>query len=335
MVTGGGEVRGEVTVGVDLGGTKCLAVALAGNRIVREAKVATPAGGEAVLDAIAALALEVAAERPLAAVGVGVPGLVDRDGVLRFAPNLPGVTGLPVRAELERRLGVPVRVDNDATCAAWAERVMGAATGLDDVVLITLGTGIGGGVITGGRLTRGANGFAGEVGHMVVDRDGPLCPCGQRGCWERYASGSGLGRLARAAAARGEAVAVLAIAGGDVDAIHGEHVAVAAGQGDAEACAIVAELGWWVGLGLANLANVLDPEAFVIGGGLVEMGDLLLDPVRTSFAVLLQGRAWRPPIPVVPAALGSRAGAIGAGALGIELLDQKLNRENPAARALT
>ena len=327
--TGGG----EVTVGVDLGGTKCLAVALAGNRIVKEGRVATPTGGEAVLDAIAALALEVAAERPVAAVGVGVPGLVDREGVLRFAPNLPGVMGLPVRAELERRLGVPVHVDNDATCAAWGERTMGAATGLDDVVLVALGTGIGGGVITGGRLTRGTNGFAGEIGHMVVDRDGPPCPCGQRGCWERYASGSGLTRLAKEAAARGEATAVLALAGGDLDAIHGEHVAVAAGQGDTEARAIVAELGWWVGLGLANLTNVLDPEAFVIGGGLVDMGDLLLEPVRTSFAALLQGRAWRPPIPVVPAALGSRAGAIGAGTLGLELLDQNLQEKSASTKS--
>ncbi|MEA2931983.1 MAG: glucokinase [Actinomycetota bacterium] len=333
MLAGGGAVAGEVTVGVDLGGTKCLAVALAGNRIVGEGRVATAMGSAAVLDEIAALALKVAGERPLAAVGVGVPGLVDRDGVLRFAPNLPGVTDLAVRAELERRLGVPVRVDNDATCAAWAERAMGAATGLDDVVMVTLGTGIGGGVITGGRLTRGTNGFAGEVGHMVVDPAGPACPCGQKGCWERYASGSGLARLARAAARRGEAAAVVALAGGNADAILGEHVTQAAAGGDVQARAVVAELGWWVGLGLANLANVLDPEAFVIGGGLVEMGDLLLEPVRAAFAALLQGRAWRPAIPVVPAALGPRAGAIGAGCLGAELLQQK--REKPRARPLS
>ncbi len=332
----------EVTVGVDLGGTKCLAVALAGNRVVGEGRQATPAGADAVLDVIAALAVEVAGTRPLGAVGVGAPGLVDRDGVLRFAPNLPGVTGLEVRAELERRLGVPVRVDNDATCAAWAERAMGAATGLDDVVLVTLGTGIGGGIITGGRLTRGANGFAGEIGHMVVDRDGPLCPCGQRGCWERYASGGGLARLARAAAAEGGVADVVARAGGDPGAILGEHVTAAAAAGDGEACAIVAELGWWVGLGLANLANILDPEAFVVGGGLVEMGELLLAPVRVAFNDLLQGGAWRPAIPVVPAALGPRAGAIGAGCLGAELLlrtrqteQNRRNRENSAARPLT
>jgi len=323
---------GEVTVGVDIGGTKCLAVALAGNRVVAEGRVATPDGGAAVLDAIASLVVEVAGARPLAALGAGMPGLVDRDGVLRFAPNLPGVTGLPVRAELEARLGIPVRVDNDATCAAWAERAMGAATGLDDVVLITLGTGIGGGVITAGRLTRGANGFAGEVGHMVVDPTGPPCPCGQRGCWERYASGSGLARLAREAAEAGGATAVLAMAGGDPAAIHGEHVTAAALAGDPDAQGLVAALGWWVGLGLANLANVLDPEAFVVGGGLVAMGDLLLEPVRVAFASLLQGRAFRPAIPVVPAALGPRAGAIGAGCLGAELLDE--TREKSAGRPL-
>ena len=152
-------------------------MALAGNRVVAEGRVATPDGGEAVLDAIAALAVEVAGDRPLAARrGRACPGWSTGTASSASPPTCPGVTGLPVRAELERRLGVPVRVDNDATCAAWAERAMGAATGLDDVVLVTLGTGIGGGVITGGRLTRGANGFAGEVGHMVVDRDGPAVP---------------------------------------------------------------------------------------------------------------------------------------------------------------
>ncbi len=323
---------GAVSVGVDIGGTKALAVALAGTRVVAEARVATPDGATALLDAIAALALEVAGERPLAAVGAGMPGLVDRDGVLHFAPNLQGITGLAVRSELEHRLGVPVRVDNDATCAAWAERALGAATGLDDVILITLGTGIGGGIVTGGHLTRGANGFAGEVGHMVVDPDGPECPCGRRGCWERFASGSALARLGREAALGRRAAAVLDLAGGDPEAILGEHVTEAAAAGDAEACALVAELGRWVGLGLANLANILDPEAFVVGGGLVEMGDLLLDPVRVAFASLLEGRAWRPAIPVVAAALGSRAGAIGAGCLGAELLDEL--REKSGARPL-
>jgi glucokinase len=306
------------TVGVDVGGTKCLAVALEGGRMVDERRVPTPDGEEAVLDAIAAVASEVAGGKEIGGVGVGVPGLVDREGVLRFAPNLPGVVDLPIKAELEARLGTPVRVDNDATCAAWGERQVGAAQGYDDVILVTLGTGIGGGIVAGGTLLRGANGFAGEVGHMVIQAGGDPCPCGQRGCWERYASGGGLGRLGQRAAAEGRAARVLARAGGEPHMVRGEHVTVAAADGDAEARAVLAELGWWVALGLANLANVFDPQAFVLGGGLVEAGDLLLGPVRTAFAGLLTGAAHRPPVDVIPATLGEHAGAIGAAFAGRE-----------------
>jgi glucokinase len=313
-----------MSVGIDLGGTKCLAVALDGTKVVHEAQVPTPVGAEAILDAMAAVALDVVSDATVGdggtpiAVGVGAAGLVDRAGVLRFAPNLRGVDGLAVRAELERRLGLPVVVDNDATCAAWAERQLGSARGMDDVVVVTLGTGIGGGIVAGGRLARGANGFAGEVGHMVVVKGGPACPCGKRGCWERFASGSGLGRLAREAAEAGRAGAVLALAGADPEAVRGEHVAAAARAGDAEAGEVLAELGWWVALGLANLANILDPEAFVVGGGLATLGDLLFDPIRAAFATLLEGAAFRPPIPIIPASLGPRAGAIGAACLAAE-----------------
>ncbi|MGI8810274.1 MAG: ROK family protein [Acidimicrobiales bacterium] len=303
------------TVGVDLGGTKCLAVALEAGTVVDQRRVPTPVGETALLDALADVATSVRGDSEVLGVGVGVPGLVDRSGVLRFAPNLPGVFDLDIRAELERRLGGPVRVDNDATCAAWGERQVGSARGYDDVILVTLGTGIGGGIVAGGALLRGANGFAGEIGHMVVDPQGPECPCGQRGCWERFASGSGLGRLGERAAAEGRAARVLALAGGDPAAIRGEHVTAAAAEGDVEAHAVLGELGWWVALGLANLANAFDPQAFVLGGGLIEAGDLLLGPVRTAFADLLTGAAHRPAIAIVPAGLGEHAGAIGAACL--------------------
>ncbi|HEV2760128.1 MAG TPA: ROK family protein [Acidimicrobiales bacterium] len=303
------------TVGVDLGGTKCLAVALEGGAVVDECRVPTPAGETALLDALAGVATSVGAGPDVVGVGVGVPGLVDRSGALRFAPNLPGVVDLDIKAELERRLGGQVRVDNDATCAAWGERQVGAARGYDDVILVTLGTGIGGGIVAGGALMRGANGFAGEIGHMVVDPDGPDCPCGQRGCWERFASGGGLGRLAQQAVADGRAGHVLALAGGDPGRVRGEHVTAAAAEGDPEAHAVLARLGWWVALGLANLANAFDPQAFVLGGGLIEAGDLLLGPVRTAFDDLLTGASHRPAIAIVPAALGEHAGAIGAACL--------------------
>lgn len=287
-------------------------MALEDGRVVEERRVATPEGEGAVLDAVALAAAAVQGGGEVEGVGVGVPGLVDRSGVLRFAPNLPGVADLPVREELEARLGVAVRVDNDATCAAWGERQAGAARGYDDVILVTLGTGIGGGIVAGGTLLRGAHGFAGEVGHTVIDPAGPPCPCGQRGCWERFASGSGLGRLGQEAAAAGRAAGVLARAGGDPAMVQGEHVTGAAASGDAEAQAVLADFGWWVALGLANLANVFDPQAFVLGGGLVEAGELLLGPVRTAFASLLTAGQYRPAVDIVPASLGEHAGAIGA-----------------------
>jgi glucokinase len=297
-------------------------VAVEAGAVVDERRVPTPEGETSVLDALAEVARAVRGDGDLLGVGVGVPGLVDRSGVLRFAPNLPGVFDLDIRGELEARLGVQVRVDNDATCAAWGERQLGAAQGYDDLILVTLGTGIGGGIVADGMLLRGANGFAGEVGHMSIDPDGPDCPCGQRGCWERFASGGGLGRLARQAAADGRAARVLDLAGGDPEQVRGEHVTAALGEGDAEARAVMADFGWWVARGLANLANVFDPQAFVLGGGLVAAGEMLLGPVRAAFADLLTGGPYRPEVAIVPATLGEHAGAIGAACLFDDLREK-------------
>jgi glucokinase len=162
---------------------------------------------------------------------------------------------------------------------------------------------------------RGANGFAGEIGHMIINPHGPPCRCGQRGCWERYASGSGLGRIGREAANAGQADRVIELAGGDPEDVKGEHVTAAAAEGDAEAVEIFTRFAWWLALGLANLANIYDPSVFVLGGGLVEAGEVLLAPTRAAFAELVEGAAHRPVVEIVPAQLGERAGAIGAAAL--------------------
>jgi glucokinase len=305
------------TIGVDVGGTKCLGVVLDDDgSIVDERRTRTPAGAsqDMLVDAVADVAAGLQGGRALP-VGVGVPGLVDEDGVLRFAPNIRGVTELPVATELTARLGVAVHVDNDANCAARAEHQLGAGHQRKHVILVTLGTGIGGGVIVDGRLMRGAHGFAGEIGHMVIEAGGQPCPCGQRGCWERYASGSGLGRVAREAAHARQIPHVVELAGGDPEAVRGEHVTQAAAAGDAAAQDVMARFGWWVALGLANLANAFDPECFVLGGGLIEAGEILLDPVRASFLELVEGAAHRPPVDIVPATLGEHAGAIGAALL--------------------
>ena len=306
-------------MGIDLGGTKCLGVAVDGaGTVVAEHRRPTPAGEAAILDTLAAVA---AALGPTPALGVGVPGLVTVDGVLALAPNLPGVEGLDVAGALRDRFpATAVRVDNDATCAGWAEAVVGSAQGCAHAVLVTLGTGIGGGIVAGGQVLRGARGFAGELGHMVVDPHGPPCPCGQRGCWERFASGSGLGRLGREAAAASPTGRLAALAGGDPEAVRGEHVTAAAAEGDKDALEVMEGFAWWVALGLVNLANAFDPEVIVLGGGLVEAGDVLLHPVRAAFGAMVMGGRRRPEVRIEAAALGEHAGAIGAALLAAEEL---------------
>ncbi len=307
------------TIGVDLGGTKCLGVLLDDEgRIIDEVRIPTPRGAEAIAAALGDVAAELVrrgSSTSVPGVGIGAPGLVDTAGVLRYAPNLPGVHDLALAGPLASRLGRPVVVENDASCAGWAEYVAGAGRGCDDTLLATLGTGIGGGIVLGGKLFRGHHGFAGEIGHMVIDPGGPPCPCGQRGCWERFASGSGLGRLAREAAVAGRARRVVELAFGDPEAVRGEHVTAAAAEGDSEATAIMTDFAWWVALGLANLANAFDPQLFVLGGGLVEAGEVLMEPVRQAFARLVEGAEHRPRVDIVPAELGEHAGAIGAALL--------------------
>lgn len=306
------------SIGIDVGGTKILGVVLdPSGAIVEEERAATPSSARPLMDALVAMvsALRRSFGDGPVSVGVGVPGLVDRTGTLRFAPNLPGIHGLPVAQLGREATGLRWRVDNDATAALWAEHRLGAARHAANVLLVTLGTGIGGGLVADGRLVRGANGFAGEVGHMVVAHDGLPCPCGRRGCWERYASGSGLGRLGREAAEAGRGRRMAALAGGDPLQVRGEHVSAAAAEGDDEAVAVIEVFADWFAAGLANLVHVLDVERCVIGGGLVASGETLLEPVRRAFAERVVAPDHRPLVEIVPAVLGYRAGAIGAALL--------------------
>lgn len=306
-----------LTAGLDLGGTKLLAVALdADGRVAAETLAATGTGPDDVLGrAAAALAALESEAGPVAAVGVGAAGLVDLDGVVRYAPNLPGFEGVDLRARLEAACGRPVAVDNDANAAAFGEFLYGAARGRSEVLLVTLGTGIGGGIITGGRVCRGGRGLAAEIGHITVDPEGPVCSCGAPGHWEAVASGTALGRVGRAWAERGDAPGVLARAGGDPGAVTGYHVGAAALAGEPDGRAIVAGLARSVAVGLGGLVNVLDPEVVIVGGGLVALGDLLLDPVREALPTFVEAPAHRTVPPLVPARLGERAGAVGAAAL--------------------
>jgi glucokinase len=300
-------------LGIDVGGTKCLAVVLGDDgSIIHEQRAPTPRGPDAIIDTLATLAQDVGG---FDSIGIGVPGLVTRDGVLRAAPNLVDINDFQVGRMLSERLDCHVHVDNDGTCAAAAEWKTGAAMGLTDFVMVTLGTGIGGGVIAGGQLIRGANGFTGEIGHIVVHPEGPPCPCGRRGCWERYASGSGLGRLAREAAIGKRLRRIVELAGGDAEQVRGEDVQLAAREGDPEALAVIDNFGRWVALGLVNLTNVLDPQAFVLGGGLAASADLYIGPIQDWFTELLYAPNLRPHPALSFAKLGEQAGAVGAALL--------------------
>jgi len=317
---------GPAAVGLDVGGTKVLGVVIdSTGRVLAEERRPTPRDADGIIDALdeTAAVLAGAAGRSDGPVplGVGMPGLISTAGVLVSSPNLPDVVDLDVAGRLSPRLGRAFRreviVANDATCAVLAEWTIGAAQGVDDVVMVTLGTGIGGGVIAGGRVVTGAHGFTGEFGHMVVEANGLPCPCGRSGCWERYASGSGLANLARVAAIGGRLRRVVALAGGDAQAVRGEHVHQAATERDDGALAVIDQFARWVALGLANLTNAFDPAAFVLGGGLADGADLYLGPIERWYHELLYAPDRRPQPALSFAQLGEHAGAIGAALLAL------------------
>jgi glucokinase len=277
---------------------------------------------QAVEDVIADVVTELAHGREVVSVGIGAAGFVDAErSTVLFSPHLAW-RGEPLRDAVERRIrdrlgrrvGRRTLVDNDANAAAWAEYRFGAGRGEPRLVCVTLGTGIGGAMVHSGRVQRGRYGLAGEFGHMVVVPGGHRCECGNRGCWEQYASGNALGREARDLARAESPLAdgLLARVGGDARALVGPVVTEAAQDGDPAAIEICEDVGRWLGLGLANLAAALDPGTFVIGGGVSAAGELLLGPARQAFRRTLTGRGHRPEARIVLAQLGPDAGLVGA-----------------------
>jgi glucokinase len=306
----------SLACGIDVGGTKIAGGVVAEDgTILEELRVESPATDpEAIEEAIAGLVVELHGRHPIETVGVGAAGYVDRSrAVVLFAPNLAW-RNEPLKSELEKRVELPVVIENDANAAAWGEFRFGAAHDADDLLLVTVGTGVGGGLVLDGEVYRGANGVGAEIGHMRVVPNGILCGCGKHGCFEQYASGSALVREVRATASSGamHTRQLLELAGGDLTKITGPLVTEAARAGDPFAVHQLAELGRWLGEGIASLTEILDPEVVVVGGGVSEAGELLLGPVREAFAGQLVGRGFRPIPEVRRAKLGNHAGMIGA-----------------------
>jgi glucokinase len=304
------------TIGVDVGGTKVAAgvVDEEGKVLVSTRRPTPSESPQHVEETIEAVVTELRREYDVEAVGIGAAGFVDADrSTVLFAPNLVW-RGEPLRDDIARRINLPVVVENDANAAAWAEYRFGAGRDARDLVCVTVGTGIGGGIVLDGALYRGRYGIGAEFGHMRVVPGGRRCGCGQTGCWEQYCSGRALLREAREIAdvwpeygAR-----LLALGGGEPEGIESFEVTQAAREGDPAAVACFEELGMWLGQGLADLAAVLDPALFVVGGGVADAGDLLLGPARRVFAERLTGGTHRPIAEIRLAELGNEAGLVGA-----------------------
>ncbi|MDR7486568.1 MAG: ROK family protein [Armatimonadota bacterium] len=306
-------------IGVDLGGTKILtALVDEGGRVLGRARIPTPASGpdtdiEAIVQSVRTVVARSGVDlRAVAGMGVGAPGPLDpATGVVFEPPNLPGWKDVPLAERLADRLGLRIYVENDANAAALGERWVGAGAGVDDLVYITVSTGVGGGLIVRGQLYHGVSGTAGEVGHMVIDPRGPRCHCGRTGCLEQLASGTAIAREARAALAAGRPSVLAHLPAGELSA---EDVARAARDGDPLAREVFAHAAAALGTGVANLVNLLNPAMVVIGGGVARAGDLLLAPVRR----IVQEEAFDRPaaaVRIVPAALGDDVGAVGAAAV--------------------
>lgn len=305
-----------LTVGVDVGGTRIAGgvVDEVGKLLSMARRVSPATDSDAIENAIEDLVSELRESHDIEGVGVGAAGFVDaKRSTVLFAPNLAW-RDEHLKLDLEARLELPVVIENDANAAAWGEFTFGAGADVDDLMLVTVGTGVGGGVVLNGELHRGAFGVASEIGHIRVVPGGRICGCGNRGCWEQYASGSALVRDTREMAAQGSLTAksLLDRADGDVNGITGPLITEAARDGDGFAVEQLAALGKWLGEGIATLTAVLDPAVVVVGGGVSDAGDLLLEPVRAHFRASLTGRNHRPELEIRQAELGNTAGMIGA-----------------------
>ena len=307
-------------VAIDLGGTQLRAALCTPDGVIHQRvrkKTRAKRGTEAVLDRISQVAEQVwPTKGKVRAMSISAPGPLDPfKGIVLESPNLPGWERVPLREIMASRFNVPVAVGNDANLAALGEHRFGAGVGYDDMIYLTISTGIGGGILLGGSLLLGHRGLAGEIGHMVLQPGGPQCGCGNQGCLEALASGTAIGRQARTLAASGRAPAILAAAGGSVAQVTSRSVGEAAIQGDKTAQDLLEHAGRYIGIGIANLMHLFNPQRFVLGGGVTNAGDLLFEPIRRTAPLWVQIPQYAEGVEIVPADLGDDVSLLGAVAL--------------------
>ena len=307
----------DLSIGVDVGGTKVLGgVVDQSGKILTTSRKDTPKqGGEALTQTIADVILELKREFAVASVGVSAAGFISKDRKTILAtPNISGWNGINLEKEISSRVNLPVVIENDANAAAWGESCYGAGRGENQLLMLTVGTGIGGGVVINGALHRGTYGIAAEFGHMRVVPEGHLCGCGARGCFEQYASGNALMRHAREAIAASPDAShnLLARGNGTIEGLDGRHITEAAKAGDMVALAAFNTTAQWLGAGIASLAVIFDPACVVIGGGVIDAGEILLAPTRAAVERYMPFQGKHPSPRIVAASLGNDAGVVGA-----------------------
>lgn len=301
-----------LNVGIDIGGTKIAGgVVDAAGGIVEKLRVDTPVDTGALVDAVVGMAEELRSRHPVTAIGVAAAGFIDHDrSVVIHAPNIAW-RNEPLRAKLEARLGAPVDIENDANAAGWGEFRFGAGRGRRDMVMLTMGTGVGGAVVADAALYRGGHGIGGELGHVRFERNGLPCGCGQNGCLEQYASGRALQREAATIAAQPGIGDALSAARGADGVVHGTEISRLVLAGDPGALEALRRVATALGEACGGFQATLDPELFVIGGGVAQLGDVLLEPIRLAYETSLPGYGDRPVAEFATAMLGNDAGLIG------------------------
>jgi glucokinase len=305
-----------LSIGVDVGGTKVLGgvVDESGKILARSRRDTPKEGGAALSGAISDVIKELAAVHSVATVGISAAGFVSSDRKTMLAtPNISGWNGVDLQAEIGSRIGLHVIVENDANSAAWGEAKYGAGRNQDHLMMLTIGTGIGGGIVVNGEIYRGAFGTAAEFGHLRVVPEGHLCGCGARGCFEQYASGNALMRHARESISATPDMAhnLLARGDGTIEGLTGAQITEAARDGDAVALAAFNTTGQWLGAGIATLSVILDPAVVIIGGGVIDAGEILLAPTRDALGRYMPFAGKHPAPVIIAAELGNEAGLVG------------------------
>lgn len=332
--------NGECALGIDLGGTSIKAAVVSeGGTLLKTWNIPTEAdrGGDHVIRRLLDLCRQMLEELPsqaprdrIVGIGIGCPGVFNYETgeLVAGAVNLPGLSGTPIRALFENELGLPTRVDNDANVFALAEAKWGAGEGADTLIAYTLGTGVGGGVVVGGRVFHGAWGFAGELGHITVEPEGLPCPCGNRGCVEQYASANAIANYARRLVKEGRRTSLSEL---PAERITSRAVGEAAEKGDDLAQEVIQRAAFYLAVAIAGSVIVLNPEVVVIGGGGAKLGARLFDPIQKMLRERVYHHSIRE-VPVVGAKLGTDSGMIGAGALAFLEKPQTVSQRRSIAQ---